>query len=338
MAEEIKPIVFVREDTDDVEQLELVEHDLPEPPVQWGGKVDETVTKYASDERSVQVHGHEPEPVHLEGVVDDQWWSSGSAGHAERIADTMRAMARSGGLIRMEYGEQRWGTFDAVVKEVYSNRFEYEIDFRPHWSTPPEAQTVHEFEPAPSEGSAAIADKLEKALATAEDDRPDGIDTSFANEIANTLRRAQNAHAAAAQALSGAVSWAEVPFEAKKTAESRLRSAARGVQSATERLKSTAVSSIAEPGPSELAVDDYNGRVEDQSRRLLADLLAYLREIAASLRPPTRVEHVVGAGETLQSIAQQYLGDWSRWTEIADKNDLDTSTISPGDTLEIPEK
>ncbi len=49
--------------------------------------------------------------------------------------------------------------------------------------------------------------------------------------------------------------------------------------------------------------------------------------------------HTVREGETLQSIAQQALGDWREWTRILDANDLDpASPLAPGTHLTIPPK
>jgi len=45
----------------------------------------------------------------------------------------------------------------------------------------------------------------------------------------------------------------------------------------------------------------------------------------------------VSAGETLQSIAQQQLGDWTKWRDLASANNLDgISGLTAGATLEIP--
>lgn len=46
----------------------------------------------------------------------------------------------------------------------------------------------------------------------------------------------------------------------------------------------------------------------------------------------------IGAGETLQSIAQKQLGDFSKWRELADANSLDgISDLVAGSSLKIPD-
>lgn len=48
--------------------------------------------------------------------------------------------------------------------------------------------------------------------------------------------------------------------------------------------------------------------------------------------------HVVVSGDTLQAIAARYLGDHTRWTEIAATNGLSPGQPTPGVVLDIPDR
>lgn len=60
------------------------------------------------------------------------------------------------------------------------------------------------------------------------------------------------------------------------------------------------------------------------------DLLDQLRQTSPSQR------HVVKEGDTLQRLAMKYFNDGSLWKEIYDHNELDTTQLTIGDILEIP--
>ena len=58
---------------------------------------------------------------------------------------------------------------------------------------------------------------------------------------------------------------------------------------------------------------------------------------AISVLPAANRWHTVKAGETPQSIAAVELGDWQRWPDLMDANDLDpAATLTAGARLLIP--
>lgn len=48
--------------------------------------------------------------------------------------------------------------------------------------------------------------------------------------------------------------------------------------------------------------------------------------------------HTLRLGETIQSVAARYLGDWREWTKIAAVNGLDASPPTVGTVLVIPQR
>ncbi|MEL6347806.1 MAG: LysM domain-containing protein [Myxococcota bacterium] len=95
-------------------------------------------------------------------------------------------------------------------------------------------------------------------------------------------------------------------------------------------------------------VPDAESRIElwgwqvgalSQFRKVAAQILE-ARSIAAQLRSGRRPRtHVVIAGETLQSIAADVLGDWREWERLLDANGLDPAAVlTPGVELVVPER
>ena len=66
------------------------------------------------------------------------------------------------------------------------------------------------------------------------------------------------------------------------------------------------------------------------------DAQTLIGELSSGRQPTT---HEVRAGETLQSIAQQRLGDWQEWTRLLEPNALDPAQpLLAGTVLVIPER
>ena len=63
-----------------------------------------------------------------------------------------------------------------------------------------------------------------------------------------------------------------------------------------------------------------------------------LSVVGAKATTPTYKVHTVVKGDTLWAIAQKYLGNGARYTEIMTLNGLKTTMIHSGDKLNIPNK
>ena len=83
-------------------------------------------------------------------------------------------------------------------------------------------------------------------------------------------------------------------------------------------------------------------RWERETRKRLVRLrgqVAQADAIAAEVEAgQARTRHAVRSGETLQSIAAAYLGDWREWPRLAAANGLAAGTVTPGTVLIIPAK
>lgn len=323
------PFVFEREDNGD--RIELRTDDLPEPPFQLGGSVDETARTYASGETSVQVHGIDPEPISLSGVVDETW--NGREGSAQTFVERLNAMAYSGALVRFEWGEhQRWGTFDGTAEVVYEDRVEYQIEFRPHFRRPPEHADTLTFAPAPPDEGA----KVEGVIEEAQEPAPDGVNQNFAAKIEGALERALDRVTKATQRLRGVASYAELPADLLKSARRTLRAAARTLEGVAEECRTRPTLELSSGGAADFATGDWQNRTASNAERVRREVLEYIRSIERELSGDQERTHVVARGDTLQRLADKHLGDFSRWTEIADLNDLETTDLEVGQELEIP--
>jgi len=332
--EDSPAIIFTREEGEtDREHIELTEYDLPTPPIQWGGKLDETVTRYSHGEASVQVHGLELEPVHIEGVLSDTRW--GLIGHALEQKSQMLGLMHLGGLVRMDYGEEQlWGTFSVKFEEKRRDHIGYTVDFRPYWQAPPEYQNIMSFSPAPADEGTMIFTELETMYNTA-DSAPKEVDPSLATQIRLAALSALNKLSAAKSKIGEVVAYSDFNAQAIGLILRDLQGTHSAVRSISNRLRGLAPEAVSDPGVATLRAQSWTMEIERRSRGLSAEVLAFIRAFVASVKPATTRAYVVARGDTLQSIAREFLGDFSRWMEIADLNDLDTTDLTVGQILEI---
>lgn len=73
-------------------------------------------------------------------------------------------------------------------------------------------------------------------------------------------------------------------------------------------------------------------------RRLAGEMVAAQGTAEDLERGIARRLHVVQTGETLQSLAALYLGDFRAWRRIADANSLTPGPLTRGTVLVIPER
>ena len=332
--EDSPAIIFTREEGEaDREQVELLEYDLPTPPIQWGGKLDETVTRYSHGEASVQVHGIEFEPVQIEGVLSDERWDR--QGHALEQKRQMLALMHTGGLVRMEYGEEQlWGTFSVTFEEKRRDYIGYAVEFRPYWQTPPEYQKIMNFSPAPTDEGTMIFTELEAMHNTA-GEPPGEVNPSLATQIRLATLSALNKFSAVMNRIGEVTAYFDFNAQTIGLILRDLRATHSAIRGVSERLRGLLPESISEPGIATLRAQNWTMEVERSSRELSAEVLAFIRAFVESVKPATIRTYVVARGDTLQSIARELLGDFSRWMEIADLNDLDTTDLEVGQVLEI---
>lgn len=333
-AETPLPIRFVVESTG--EAVELAEHDLP-PEVPEGIKRRRTVTRYAGEHVSVQVHGLELLPIELRGEIDDTWW--GFDGHAAALAEQLRTLAYEGQLVRFEYDDmQLWGLVDIELTRKTSGWYEYELRFEPYWRSNPEFA----FTPLASPEAGSAADWAERAAeraaqleAKVAELRP-GLDTAWLAALTQAITQASVFVSDALAPLRRAARWVELTRDQVERARAILPRAITTYQSSVDRIQAAAIDVVAGSAVAQLTGYDSTWQIEQDVRAVQTELLGLLRRLLEIYRPLRAQTHIVGEGDTLPRLAQRYLGDYERWPEIADLNELSTSALTPGAILEIP--
>jgi len=340
-ADEPPPYRFVV-DKGGIDALEfrLIGPDLPhqeETNHRWGGKTRKSVTRYPGGETSVQVHGTEYDPVELQGIFDDGKW--GEPGHALRMRNHITELLAAGQLVRLEYGEDtRWGLLDASFDEERRDRIHYTITFHPYWvQEPPELEALHELELPPGDLGTVTKEEAEK-LETAVEDPPDAVDEELGDRLYLKAAEATNAISGGLQQIEDVKAYADLASDTAELALQNIRAAATRVDAITDTVKDLPAAAAAggAEGVAELVAANWSADVERQARLTSGSLAELVRQFARGRQPGSRRFHIVARGETLQSIAEEELGDWSLWTDIADRNDLPTADIDVGDRLELP--
>jgi hypothetical protein len=327
-------VLFTAEESG--ETFELKDSDLPKE-MQTGAKLRKTVSRYSGDYASVQVHGTELKPIDFEGVFDDTW--AGEAGHALEMRDTIDALVALGEIVRMEYGKtELWGTLDAEFVEKNSARITYRITFEPYWRKDPSAQIYIAFAEPPND----LAELLDSRLASTAsffEAAPDGLDLSFVGDIVLGLASVRNVTSNILGYVSKVADYADLTSQQIGFVVRSGLAAQRTLSSVKGRLQGAGQSLfIGETAPAWLGGGEY---ITEGSRRVdqsIEDLVAMLRKFLSLQRPIRQRTHIVREGDTLQALAKLYLGDFSRWTEIADANDLDSTTLVTGSVLKIPRR
>jgi len=326
-------ILFEVETGSEIAAFELAGDDLPKD-YESGFKLRETVTRYAGTFTSVQVHGEEFEPIEFEGVLDDTW--TADPGHALALRDTIIAIVALGELVRFEYeSDQFWGTLEASFKEIRRDRIEYKIKFKPYWREDPQQVVYLAFAEPPLD----LGENLDAGLGelkTHLEVPPLGVDLSFVGDVVLDVLSAKNLISNVLGYLDDVGAYAELTAELVGITTRSLFGAARSLDSVAKKLKGAGDSILSNTASAKIEGAQWIYQGSRLTRRTLSDLLAMLRKFLQT-REPTRVQlYTVKENDTLQRLARDFLGDFSRWTEIADANDLPNSEIVRGQVLKIP--
>ncbi|MFB6373328.1 MAG: LysM peptidoglycan-binding domain-containing protein [Bradymonadaceae bacterium] len=350
--EEAPPYILTAEGGDsDRMEVRLEGPDVPhvdETTHAHGGELEETATRYPSGDTAVQVHGRNWEPVELAGVFEDRKW--GQEGHALDMRDQLVELLEAAPIVRLDYQkDRRWGTMDVTFDEKRRDKIGYRIRFRPYWTEPPESQVVMEFAPPANDMAIGAVQQLE-SLDTDIQAAPPSVPDSLGQKLLEAIGSAMNYYSSALQTLNGIAGYADIARSVAQQIESAIRNAIAQVESVLAELKSRDLLATSQVpgggGGSGTSADSGGARVlsaatwaaktEQTARQTRGTLVDMIREFVARRKGRGASTYVVGAGETLQSIAQNELGDWSRWTEIADRNGLENASVEPGDELVLP--
>lgn len=308
---------------------------MPEPPITFGVAIRRDVTRYSGRNVSTQVLGTTYAPTDLSGVLDDSWL--GVAGAAKSLRAQLEALVESGTLIGMTYdSDQWWGWLDVTFEEETPTRIGYTLAFEPLYRERPRVARVV-LSRAPVDTSSAIEAEL-AALDALIADPPGEVSPDLAGRLLVAVLAAENALSEVVTSLDGVTYFADLSVElagqiARTTARSisKVGDVIASVRTVTEDALAV---TTGVPG---LVASAWRDDVLAQAQASRAALLAFMVELRGVEVPDTLREHVVRTGETLVSIAGFYYGDFTLWTRIADANDLEGSSVSPGTVIKIPD-
>lgn len=331
----LEPPAFVFTDEESGAELRLDGADLPEPPSDWGGQQRRTRTDYPNGESSIQVHGMQWTPLELNGTWHDGWTQT--PGWAQEQKQAARAIMTAGRIVRLDYDQDSvWGTFDVDIKERDRAHVNYEITFEPVWVDPPEYQAVMRFESTPGEDIAAVDDELKQLEAEAQvtDDR---IKESWRTELLLRTQRTLNAWGELNADLGGVSTYTDLDAQQAAQVQRQALRTLKHARDLTKRTQGTDPSEMAASGPDRLVAQSVTMRVERRVLLITGLVITVIREVARLRQPQDRRDYRVSEGDTLVSIAEEQLDDWTRWEQIATINGLNfPGQVSPGDVLKMP--
>lgn len=327
------PILFSTTDT----EIELASHDLPEPPIQWGGSHRKTVTRYAGDFVSVQSHGIELQPVEINGDLKDGRW--GSPGYAQRMKNLLDALMTSRRIVKLEYdSEQLWGSFEVTFEEVRRDWVQYSIKFEPYWREDPATQTFFDFQAEPAALAGRVQELVGNYFEFGSSPPASIISTRWLSQLQLEILAAQSDASRVLGVLQGVATFQELAIENIELVERAGKRMFRGLSSGLERNKALSIETISKPGAYAAQTGDFVWTLAKKQRLARKSIIELLRRLLRETRPLSTRTYIVRAGDTLQRIARRELGDFNRWVEIADTNDLPTTDLSVGQSLKLPRR
>lgn len=311
----------------------LERDDLP-PSITWGRKPRQVITRY-TNHTSLQRLGSELVPMELVGVFDAA--EMGDANHAKRQRALIERMIEGAGVVKVEYRDDvLWGTLEASFEELRRDFIRYRLSFIPLWEDDPFEFSAPIIDLSPGEQGDDLEFQVQTTLEFFED--APALDTTFLSTLLLELRRAQANIASGIGQIATFASYAEITQGALALAVRQLTGAHAAMQRAVLRLATASVELLA-PANSPAVVIAGGVFVFDGQRQIRAvqkDLLETIRELLRSRSPLGTRSYTVREGDTLQRIAAAELGDFSRWTEIADANSLETTQLTIGQQLVLP--
>lgn len=327
------PILFAT----DVFNVELASHDLPEPPIQWGGTHRKTVTRYAGDFVSVQSHGLELQPVEINGELKDGRW--GQAGYAQQMKNDLHDMMASRRVVKLEYdNEQLWGSFEVTFEEVRRDFVRYQIKFEPYWREDPNFQRFFNFDAEPASIAGRVRELVRDYFDFGSSPPISIIDTKWLSALQLEILAAQGDASRVLGVLQDVATFQELALENVELVERAGKRMVRGLSAGLKRNRDLRVETISKPGAYAAMTADFVWTLAKKQRLTRKSIIEMLRRLIRETRPLSTRTYIVRTGDTLQRIARRELGDFNRWVEIADTNDLATTSIHVGQVLQLPRR
>lgn len=330
------PVKIISEDGGDT--VVLKDRALPTERIEHGGSLSTEETNYASGATSVQITGRERDAVPLKGTLADS--QGGEVGFAKKMRDQIRNFSETGKLVKYRHGEEQfWGVISKYkFTEQSKHEFDYDIEIKPYFFETPKKQELADYTPPPADSSANLR-KFFDVLVRKAKNPPDEVKDSLAKKMLLNAASAAAKYAKAHEKLRKAEGFAEIAKDSASLITNITRGAINKVDKMVdlgEKIRRT--TALQGPGgAAEFIAGDWAMGITKTARETAGDLRRFIRKLSSGQSPSTGTTYVVGEGDTLREIAESQLGDYSRWTEIADLNDLDRpGNIEAGDEIKLP--
>jgi len=318
--------------------------ETPEAPVEVGGKLRQVRTLYpGAAEASVQTLGPEENDIVLTGQWKDR--HIGTSGAAMSLMSDIEWLRHQGKplMLHFEGIERRVLLTEAVFGIHSEGRIDYRIILQvlaPDMTTTPPVLPVRPEEKLEWEQAlafwASYRDELDSDVALGLQEHSDGL------ELVDALNDAAGYVQGKLDDIEGSIDTVLAAGESVATAAGRIVSAISGIRSRVNRT----VNRIDRLGASFTGVTDdaigvfdfraWRSSVRHEARSTQAALTPVEQHYGAVAEPEPQAVVIARDGDTLQRFSVRYFGTADRWRDIADANDLETTTLVAGQELILP--
>lgn len=323
--------------------IRLVGDYLPQKVLPYGGRQRVTKDYYPGNEEPVlHVMGSEETDVSISGRLWDKKFPE--PGAALKFATNLDNLRRRGNLLKISWGP--WARF-AVLGETKFNlkttkEIEYQLMFTILGFNPPRHCKVTKSKKIPYDTS----QELQGLTAEFTSISGVAIPTTILDEINGLISAAASAIAVVTDYVDSTMGTIESTVKAVNRALGLIivaTSAVHRLQTRLRRIAFTDLSNVS-VGASEFErpiSQSWGGigtiRITLRQSMVLNFTLHKLRDsLKEIINQLPQARHLVQSGDTLQSLSHKYYGDSSEWNKIKDFNDLEDTTLVPGQIIEIP--
>lgn len=315
-------------------EVELSGSALPTPPIQWGASHRTTVTRYSDNFTSVQSHGLELNTIEIDGTLrDSNLWEGG----AQDIRGELENLMNSRRVVLFEYdSEQLWGIFEVGFLERHRGDLDYRIKFTPYWTSDPEQTASFVFLEPPTTIAAKI-DALKNKVASVVSKPPE--QAASERELAilsDSTFQAASRSAEFSGELVKLNNLATLSFTELRSVQEYAYKAKQAITLMLTLMKKMKFYAFMNNPVQMLRVNAWLWDLQRAVRSWRYETFVASERIESQIKPLTGQVYLVKEGDTLPRIANTTLGDFSRWDEIAEANEIRDGIVNTGQVIRIP--